>query len=42
MYVTISVHYIGNYDSRIMRSGNFPVNKANYEKDKIRESAIVA
>jgi hypothetical protein len=25
-----------------MRGGNFPVNKANYQKDKMRESAIVA
>jgi hypothetical protein len=41
MYVTIDIHYVYR-DSRIMRGGNFPVNKANYQKDKMRESAIVA
>jgi hypothetical protein len=41
MYVTIDIHYVYR-DSRIMRGGNFPVNKANYQKDKTRESAIVA
>ena len=41
MYITVEVHYVG-YESRIMRGGNFPVNKANYQKDKMRESAIVA
>lgn len=41
MYVTIEIHYVYR-DSRIMRGGNFPVNKANYQKDKMRESAIVA
>lgn len=40
MYITVEVHYVNN--SRIMRGGNFPVNKANYQKDKMRESAIVA
>lgn len=41
MYITVDVHYVYR-DSRIMRGGNFPVNKANYQKDKMRESAIVA
>lgn len=41
MYITVEVHYV-NYESKIMRGGNFPVNKANYQKDKMRESAIVA
>lgn len=41
MYVTIDIHYVYR-DSRIMRGGNFPVNKANYQKDKMKESAIVA
>ena len=41
MYITVEVHYVG-YESRIMRGGNFPVNATNYEKDKMRESAIVA
>lgn len=41
MYVTIDIHYVYR-DSRIMRGGNFPVNKANYQKDKMRESAIAA
>lgn len=41
MYVTIDIHCVYR-DSRIMRGGNFPVNKANYQKDKMKESAIVA
>jgi hypothetical protein len=41
MYVTIDIHYVYR-DSRIMRGGNFPVNRVNYETDKMRESAIVA
>lgn len=40
--ITIEVHYIGNYNSKIMQVGTFKVNPSAYIKNKVRESARAA